>query len=423
MKKNVIIISLDEIRPDHLGCYGYSKPISPNIDAVAKEGVRFETCISTADFTPIAMSSVITGKFPHKSGVRDPFSYVTNPTLAELMKADGYQTAGFVGNGLLAKQHGFSQGFDFWDQTSEETAWEIIQYPGEEVKIYEGNYWVDKFMNWIHENHEKPFFIWGHLYETHESSEHALLKNGLIEEGVLSDFAYYDAKIKMADEKLIGRLVDTLKKYKIYDDTILVIMSDHGTNLGEHEVGRIPWRKGDVFYPQHTTMYDHDLKTMMIIKGEKLPADKLITGQTRSVDLLPTVLDLCDISCEDADFDGVSLLPAVKAGKAPGNLAYSEDLFEPRGRGAIHSIRVENEDGKYKYIRNLTDWIEEYFDLDQDPEEKNNLMPSMDKMEAREIRKKINKFLLTKAVGGGKDFSKEEKSQIQERLRALGYIE
>ncbi len=129
-RRNVIIISLDEVRPDHLSCYGYTKTNTPNIDKITKEGVKFETCISSSALTPIAMGSVITGKYPNKHGMRDPYCYIVGPSIAEILKENGYITAGFVGNGLLSRNRGFAKGFDFWNEPSEDTSWFEIQYPG-----------------------------------------------------------------------------------------------------------------------------------------------------------------------------------------------------------------------------------------------------------------------------------------------------
>jgi len=418
-KRNIIIISLDEVRPDHLSCYGYKKINTPSIDQVAKEGVRFETCITSSELTPIAMGSVITGKYPNKHGMRDPYSYITGPSISGILKKNGYKTAGFVGNGLLSKKHGFAEGFEFWNETSKGTSWMEIQYPGAESEemFYEGNYWVEEFFKWLKDNYKENFFIWGHLYETHEGSEHSLLEKGLIKEGELSEFSYYDAKIKMADEKLIGRLLTTLGDLEIAENTTLVVMSDHGTNLGEHPVKDIPWRKKGTRYPQHTTMYDHDLKVAMIIKGEGLPKGKTIKGIARSIDLVPTLLDLMGIPAEEYDFDGVRLLPVIEEGEARGEV-YSEDLFEVRGEGSLQSIRTKD----FKFIRNLTLGIEEYYDLNSDPQEQNNLIGKADKEKLIAIRKKLNAFLKTQ-VSKGRVFSQKEKEEIDKRLRALGYIE
>jgi len=417
--QNIIIISLDEVRPDHLSCYGYQKINTSAIDQVAKEGVRFETCITSADFTPIAMGSVITGKYPNKTGVRGAYDYLAGPTIATILKEDGYRTAGFVGNGVLAKSHGFAQGFDFFNEASKDTACMAGGFPDAENYeiLYEGNYWVEEFFNWLKNNYQQKFFIWGHLYETHEGSENSLLKKGLIKEGVLPEFGYYDAKIKMADKKLIGRLLTTLDDLGITKNTTLVVMSDHGTNLGEYPTRPIPWRKGRVMYPQHTTMHDCDLKVAMMIRGEGLPQGIVIKNMVRSIDLVPTLLDLVSISTEEYDFDGSSLLPVIEKGEIRKEV-YSEDLFEPRGKGALQSLRTE----EFKFMRNLTLNIEEYYNLPEDPQEKNNIIDQQDKETIINLRRKLNAYLRTK-VTVGKEFSQKEKEAINRRLRSLGYIE
>jgi len=416
-KNNIAVISLDEVRPDHLSCFGYERIATNHIDQIAEEGVRFDTCISTADLTPIAMGTVITGKYPNKNGMRDPYSSLTGPAIASILKKSGYVTAGFVGNGLLARQHGFAEGFDFWNEPSKEKCWSETHYPGSDQMIYEGNYWVEEFFQWIRENHKERFFVWGHLYETHEGSEHSLLRNGLIDEGELREFDYYDAKIKMADEKLVGRLLETLDELKIIDDTILVIMSDHGTNLADRPAKQIPWRREGKTYPQHTTMYDHDLKVAMIMKGEGLPEGRQVKGMVGSVDLVPTLLNLVGISTDEYAFDGMSLLPGIEKGEVRGREIYSEDLFETRGEGALQSIRGDD----FKFIRNLTLGTEEFYDLTKDRQERNNIIQEIDKEKAIELRKKSNAFLRS-PVSQGRQLPKEDRERIDKRLRALGYI-
>jgi len=231
--KNIIIVSLDEVRPDHLGCHGY-KIKTPAIDQIAREGVRFETCISSADFTPIAMGTVLTAKYPNKHGMRDPFCALHGPTIGTILKGNGYRCAGFVGNALLSEKNLFSENFDFWSETTKEKSWHVLDYDdGTDDVFYEGNWCVEEFFDWLQKNHDQPFFMWGHLYETHEGSEDSLLQKGLIKEGKLSEFGYYDAKIKMADELVISRLMKTLDDLGISENTTVVVMSDHGTTLGE----------------------------------------------------------------------------------------------------------------------------------------------------------------------------------------------
>lgn len=417
--RNIIIISLDEVRPDHLSCYGYKKISTDAIDKIAKEGVKFETCISSAELTPVAMGSVITGKYPNKHGMRDTYCHLTGPSIASILKKNGYITAGFVGNGLLSQRHGFAEGFDFWNESSKETSWDEVQYPstGRDEIFYRGNYWVEEFFKWLKNNYKDKFFAWGHFFETHEGSEYSLLEKELIKEGELPEFSYYDAKIKMADEKLIGRLLTTLDDLGITKNTTLVVMSDHGTNLGEHPVEPIHYRRTEKKYPQHTTMYDHDLKVAMIIKGEGLPKGKKIKCMVRSIDLVPTLLDLTDIPFEGYNFDGLSMLSVIEKDEAREEV-YSEDLFEIRGEGALQSIRSKD----FKFIRNLTLGSEEYYDLNIDPREQNNIVKKIDKNKLITIRKKLNAYLQTK-ITIGKEFSQKEKEAINQRLRALGYIE
>lgn len=415
---NLILISLDEVRPDHLACYGYTKIATPAHDRIAREGVRFETCISAADFTPVAMASVITGKNPNHNGMREPYQYLSGPTLASILERQGHATAGFVGNGLLSAKHGYARGFDFWDEPTEEECITSIEY-GIETGVchYDGNYWVEQFFSWLEANHEDPLFMWGHFFETHEGSEEALIRRGLLDEASPSDFGYYDAKIEMADERLIGRLLCTLDDLGIAERTALVVMSDHGTNLGEHPAHPIPWRGGEKIYPQHTTMYDHDLKVSLLVRAPGLPHGIVVRGMVRSIDLVPSLLDLLGVEAKDAEFDGQSWIPNVASDSVQNREAYSEDVFEPRGTGIVQAVRTESA----KFIRNLTQGTEEYYDLEADPAEQRDIIREIDSEALVALRTKLNQYLFTE-TGSAKILSSSEKEAVDRRLRALGYV-
>ena len=365
------------------------------------------------------MASVLTGKDPSGHGMREPYQQLQGATIASILKECGYATAGFVGNGLLSAKHGYAKGFDFWDEPTEEACVSAIQYGIKKgVVHYDGNYWVESFFSWLKDHSRDHFFMWGHFFETHEGSEESLIHRGLLDETASSDFGYYDAKIEMADERLVDRLLGTLDELGIGDQTLVVVMSDHGTNLGEHPGNPIPWRGGEKIYPQHTTMYDHDLKVSLLVKGADLPQGRAVKGMVRSIDLVPSLLDLLDIETHAMGFDGKSWLPHVRSGLAQGREAYSEDVFEPRGTGIVQSLRTDSA----KFIRNLTQGTEEYYDLKADPEERANLLDRTDADILVPLRRKLNRHLLA-GMPVSDTFSSSEKDAIAKRLRALGYVE
>jgi len=420
-KKNVILMSMDEVRADHLSCYGYKRIKTHNIDKIAEEGVLFETCIAAACITPLCMSSVLCGVYPDKNTIRDPFSYIQSKTIAQILKENGYQTAGFVGQGLLGRRHGFAAGFHHYDEPAQDTSWGSWNAEQKEV-FYEGSWWIDRMLGWLKENHSSPFFIWGHYFETHEGAEQALLRDGLIEKGELSEFSYKDAKIRYMDERLFGPLLKTLEALKLWEDTILVIMSDHGTNLGEHPAKPVPHRSYNLVYPQHTTLYDVDIRVTLIIKGGELPRNRIVKGTVRSIDVIPTLLNLLQIPTDQMDFEGSTLVPAISEGKAQGRAAYAEMLYPlVEGMGSLQAFRTN----QFKFIRDLTNGREEFYNLPDDPWEQNNLIGEVKesrKQELRDIRKELNAHLF-ELKGKGADFSGQEKEEIKERLRKLGYME
>ncbi len=431
-KKNVVIVSLDEVRNDNLSCNGYEKIQTENIDRVAREGLVFEKAIGAGCMTPICLASFLCAQYPNKHTMRQPLCRIQSQTTAEILKANGYKTCFFTGNGLVGSKHGFDIGFDdFFEPRSTEVSWDTWSPTGkDEDMFYEGWWWVDDYLDWIRNNHRSsPFFIWGHLYETHEGAEEALLRDGRIEEGVLSDMRYKDARIKCADENLIGGLCKVFDDLDLWDNTMLILMSDHGTGVGEHPVNPIPHRSGGLLYPQHRSMYDHDVNVFLIIRDSELASGRRIPGVVRSVDIMPTVMDYMGIPIEDEwNFDGLSLRPFIEKGQARGLQAYSEDLYEYRGDYVdvqpnllVGSLQQICTDG-VKLIRNLTSGTEEFYDLKSDPAEQNNIIDEMrEKEEVVELRRTLNSKLLD-AKEMVYPFTREEKAVIEDRLRRLGYL-
>ena len=424
-RQNIVLLTVDELRPDHLSCYGYDKIRTANIDALAREGVLFETCISTSILTPICHSSILTGTYPDRHGLRTPFSTLKGRTLAEILKPLGYVTAGFVGVGLMSHKYGFGKGFGSYEEPDSSTA--LVSVPWFGITLHEGNWWIDRLLSWLKNNREKNFFLFAHFFETHEGTEDALIEKHLIKKDYLPEpeNSYYDPKIQLYDEKVFKAIVDALKELGIYDDTAIILTSDHGTNLGEHPAPQLTFRadtKGLFTFPQHRDMYDHCLKVAFIIKDRSLPNGVRVKGVVRHIDIVPTILNLHRINC-DTEFDGVNLLPAIEKGRAEGLTAYAEQLYEKR-RAAQQAIRTE----RYKFIRNLTPGTEELYEIEKDHEERVNLIGEASLNEVRnELRGICNEHLLPPeqyfATREGEIFTGKERRTVEARLRSLGYID
>lgn len=418
-KKNVILVTMDEVRHDHLSCYGYERIRTPNLDFFAENGVRFETAVSTTCFTPVSHATILTGVFPNKHNMRDPFSQLEWKMVSEIFQENGYATAGFVGVNLIGTANGFEKGFQVFDEPKHEEIWKRSSFHGDERgELLWGNWWIPRMLAWLKANADKPFFIWGHYFDVHQSAENILLEMEKIQEGVMPEYGYYDPKIEYMDKAFFGPLREMLHELNLEEQTTVLITSDHGTNLEEHEVP--PFPQLDLVYPQHTTMYDCDLLVPLIIKDRDLPKQKVIPGMVRTVDIVPTLVDLAGFESDGA-FDGISLLPFIDSGKAEGLITYAEELYDKRGPGDFQAIR----DDFYKYIVDHRNGDkEEFYDLKADPAEQNDLMNALTDEQQRLVEEwgELCKRYKTRKDS---DFAMEDevKSKVTERLKMLGYIE
>jgi len=234
-RDNVILITMDAVRADRLSCYGYDRIETKGIDAIAKEGVLFKNCIATSCLTPVAHASILSGKNPNKTKVRDPFNVVKTKLISEVLKEHGYKTAGFIGIDLIDSKHGFSRGFDYFDEPTEEDSFHTMWFKGDKQRIRAtlGSWWVDRMLKWLKDHASDTFFIWGHYFHVHFLAEKELLYSGKIDRDKLYDYAYYDAKVKYMDKELFQPLIRMLKKLGIWDNTTIVVTSDHGETLGK----------------------------------------------------------------------------------------------------------------------------------------------------------------------------------------------
>jgi arylsulfatase A-like enzyme len=227
---NVLIVTLDTLRADHVGVYGYSSARTPVLDQLGARGARFTAATTTVPLTLPAHTSLFSGAFPGGHGVRDNTGFHVEDrvtTLAEVFKASGYRTGGFVGAFVLDSRWGIAQGFDeYFDDfdLSQDVGpgLDAIQRPGNQV--------VDRALAWLKQTDSHPFFAWVHLYDAHAPYD---APPEVAEQFPRTRLGAYDAEVAFVDRQ-VGRLIDALRAAGTLDHTLVVVLADHGEQLGEH---------------------------------------------------------------------------------------------------------------------------------------------------------------------------------------------
>ncbi len=218
--RNVLLVSIDTCRADHLGCYGYKRPTTPNIDAVAQDGTIFKMALTPVPVTTPAHSSMFTGTYPPTHGVRlNTYDRLadSNVTLAKLLRDAGYQTAAFVGGFPLDSRFGLNQGFDTYDGRFTEK--NLSKRAAEDVSR--------PALAWLEDHGKQPFFLFLHYYDAHYPYEpHPADTAPYADDPYAGEIAYID--------HCIGRVLDRLRARGLYDNTLVIITGDHGEGLGEH---------------------------------------------------------------------------------------------------------------------------------------------------------------------------------------------
>jgi arylsulfatase A-like enzyme/Flp pilus assembly protein TadD len=407
---NVVLITIDTLRADHLGCYGYKQIKTPNIDGLAADGVRFENAFAVVPVTLPSHSSMLTGTYPMLSGMHDFSGNKLNPlqpTLASVLKQAGYQTGAVIGAAVLDSRFGLSQGFDFYYDhfdfsRLDEANLDEMERPGNVV--------ADVALDWLAKNSQKKFFLWMHLYDPHfpyhppepYSREYAAQP--------------YDGEIAFADEQ-VGRLLRFLKEKGIYKNTVILLCGDHGESLGEHG------EKTHGFFIYNATMH---VPLIIRLPESPLPentAARTVTGSVSLVDLMPTVLGAVGLEIP-SQVQGRSLLPELRGGRTEDGRSDQADrdrvlygeTFLPRIHFNWSELRG-SENTKYHFIDAPRP---ELYDLAKDPGEVHNLF-SEKKAVAGEMRAKL--VSLIRDYSAGKEMAEKTglDPALMERLKSLGY--
>lgn len=349
----MVLVTIDTLRADHLGCYGDTDAHTPRLDTLADRGVRFGAAISPAPLTLPAHASLMTGLDPPQHGVRHNGIHRLPddvPTLAERLRAAGFATAAFVGSRVLDRRFGLDRGFDVYDDRVGRHSGGTVGYAERRAGEV-----VDAALAWLADAPPRAF-LWVHVYDPHAAYDPP--------PGFAAAFADrpYDGEIAYVDHAL-GRLFDALAAPEGGDASgrlparvVVAVTADHGESLGEH---------GE---PTHSyTVYDATQHVPMILAGAGLPAGRVVGATVRLVDVAPTLLELAG-AAPLAGVRGRSLLPLVRGeGDAPRD-AYVETLATHLDLGWSPLVGVR--DARWKYVRAPRP---ELYDLERDPGEQTNL--------------------------------------------------
>ncbi len=396
---SLVLITIDTLRADYLSSYRSGRAKTPTMDALADDGVLFENAYCQVPLTPPSHASILTGTYPATHGVRDFTSGPLRPdlpTLATILKANRYQTAAFVSAFVLDRSWGLGRGFDlYYDKFQDEDFQGVnpgnVQRPADQT--------LDQVLPWL-EKTNGPFFLWLHLFDPHHDYRPP--------EPFRSLYASdpYAGEVAWVDSQL-ARLVGMLKRQGIYDQTLVVLTSDHGEGLGDHG------EQEHGFF-----LYEEAIRIPLIFK---LPAgyelgQKRIPEVVQSIDILPSVLQILRIAPPpDSPIEGRGLLASMLGKRSSRSFAYSETLYPLTtfGWSPLATFR----EGDFKLVEAPRP---ELYDLSSDPGERSNLFAarsSLGKQLQQNLKRLESSFSLPSVPSEGAiDFDTLEK------LGALGYL-
>jgi arylsulfatase A-like enzyme len=295
---NLVLITFDTTRADHLSVYGYEQPTTPHLEKLASEGVLFEQAYSPVSLTGPSHASIMTGRYPHRHGaVRNGVPLPEGiPTLAEILGRHGYQTAAFLsGWTLKGRLSGLDRGFAHYDERMPNRVSLVTVQR-------DGRLTTDAALEWLREREPGPFFLWLHLFDPH--TPYVLHEGTPITTEGRKQRAY-DTEIRHADAQA-GRLLAELEEQGLDGSTLVVLAGDHGESLGEEGV----WGHSRSVAPEVLAV------PLLLRWTGELPSGRSVSDPVNLVDILSTILGLLDIA-EVPEHDGLDL-SALARGTSPG---------------------------------------------------------------------------------------------------------
>ena len=441
-RPNLVLISIDTLRADHLGCYGYDRETSPRIDRLAAEGIRFDRAYSQASWTLPAHMSVMTSQYPHVHGVdNDRVALAERATTwAEVLSRAGYRTAAFVSHIYVKAKWGFGQGFDEFHELRADTA---VYSPSVDTS-YKAERITDEVASWLEGRPREPFFLFVHYFDPHLDYEPPppfdRMFDPAYEGGITGRYdglkpymkglnpeparigprelehvtALYDGEIRYTDTH-VGRLLDAIEAAVGLDRCLVVLLSDHGEELDDHgSMEGHGW-----------TLYDEIVRVPLVLR---LPggarAGTAIEESVELIDVAPTALELLDLASPGV-FQGRSRLSSIE-----GRPAGSERplvFAEHRRFNAMQSVRGE----RYKLIASMASGTNpfgvpfskgyELYDLREDPLELEDRYEPSSPI-ASFLLSELASWRARRGAGGGAGPEVQLSEEEIRQLRALGYL-
>jgi arylsulfatase A-like enzyme len=415
-----------------------SRATTPNIDRVAADGARFEQAICQAPFTPASHASILSGVNPYRHGIRGMFGFRLSDTIKPLavrLKEMGYHTAAFIGSHALGSHYGLGRGFGVYDEQFEHGEYRSLGL-GYRRPAWET---TDRVLDWLKRG-QTPFFLFVHYFDAHGVGEQPSKASGgvrvvldrlrramiggadrpsnllhLIRTLRLGSYFRSSRHIRHQLNKTreidqqIGRILGFLDHSSLYDDTFLVIVSDHGEAFGEHgEVGH------------RTYLYDTTIRIPFIMKTLPGLAGTRIPFLTRSIDICPSLLAALRTPAEN--MDGVDLHALADSGSDTLK-AYSETRFEvdPDEGDDLKTHLTSLRTSRWKLIVDRLDGSKQLYHLDTDPQEDENVYFGHPEV-VRGLEVELESMTAERAPEEGTKMTSDKNEEIRKRLRALGYL-
>jgi arylsulfatase A-like enzyme/Tfp pilus assembly protein PilF len=390
---NLLLMTIDTLRADHVGAYGAATGATPSLDALAARGVRFDEVQTAVPLTGPSHATILTGQYPPSHGVRGNVVFTLGdkyPTLATLLKRRGYRTAAFVGAYPVAAAFGFNQGFDTFDEEFHESS------PLDQGAERRANEVADAATRWLSRAGEGPFFAWLHFYDPHAPYDPPPPYN--------ERFAGrpYDGEIAFTDAQ-VGRVVEALRASGRDRDTVVMVVADHGEGLGDHHE-----------LTHAVLTYQSTMRVPFIVNGPGVPNAAVVRTRVATIDIVPTALGLLGVNA-DPSLLGRDLRPLMNGRSIASDPLYQESLF---GRLNCHWAALR---GWVKDDWKLIIGAEpELYDLAGDPGELRNLAAD-EPDRVRRMTDDLRRGLQRLAPGGDRAQPRAINAEQEERLRSLGY--